>query len=318
MTARSDFLQSWLTNHFKTDNIQITPLQGDASFRRYFRIQHNNTSYIVMDAPPELEDVHPFVHVTHVFSAHNIHVPHIFAENLEHGFLLLTDFGDRLYFKELNADNVDELYKSALETLVRIQTCQVAFPPFDAAFIQKELDNFEHWFLERHLTIKIRHLHKYFKVLIDSAINQPQVCVHRDYHSRNLVCLDSGGVGVLDFQDAVWGPVTYDAVSLLRDCYIDWPREQVETWANDFYKMAGIHSISADEFLRCFDLMGVQRHLKALFIFARKYIRDDSHHYLPDIPRTFQYVLDVSENYPELSEFRKILVGEVAPRVLLS
>jgi aminoglycoside/choline kinase family phosphotransferase len=185
-------------------------------------------------------------------------------------------------------------------------------------FIQKELDNFEHWFLDRYLCVQIPQLQKTFDFLISSATNQPQVCVHRDYHSRNLIRLANNGVGVLDFQDAVWGPVAYDAVSLLRDCYINWPRKQVEQWAENFRKMAELKHVSPEEFLRWFDLMGIQRHLKALFIFARKYIRDSSHHYIPDIPRTFQYVLDVSESYPELSEFRRVLIGEVAPKVLVA
>ena len=315
MDSRLLALQPWLINHFNTDNIQITPLQGDASFRRYFRVQHNDTRYIAMDAPPELEDIKPFIHVAREFGQLDIHVPHIFAENLEHGFLLLTDFGDSLYSQELQPHNADLLYTSALETLVRIQTCQVAFPPFDAVFMQKELDNFQHWFLNRYLNVQLPHLQKVFDFLIHAAVIQPQVCVHRDYHSRNLMCLPDNQVGVLDFQDAVRGPVTYDAVSLLRDCYINWPREQVEQWAEHFRKTAGLNNVSPAEFLRWFDLMGIQRHLKALFIFARKYIRDSSHHYIPDIPRTLQYVLDVSEKYPELHDFRRVLLDEVAPKV---
>jgi N-acetylmuramate 1-kinase len=310
-------LQSWLINHFRSDDIQITPLQGDASFRRYFRVQHNNTSYIAMDAPPELEDIKPFIHVAREFRQLDIQVPDIFAENLEHGFLLLTDFGDSLYFKELQPHNADLLYTSALETLVRIQTCQVAFPLFDAAFIQKELNNFQHWFLERYLNVQISGLQKVFDFLINAVVAQPQVCVHRDYHSRNLICLQDNQVGVLDFQDAVWGPVTYDAVSLVRDCYINWPRRQVEQWAEHFRRIAGLNQVSPEEFLRWFDLMGIQRHLKALFIFARKYIRDSSHHYIPDIPRTLQYVLDVSETYPELHDFRQELLDKVAPKVFI-
>lgn len=318
MGARFLALQPWLINHFNSDNIQITPLQGDASFRRYFRIQHNDTSYIAMDAPPELEDIKPFIHVACEFRQLDIQVPHIFAENLEQGFLLLTDFGDRLYSKALHPDNAELLYTSALETLVRIQTCQVAFPLFDAAFMQKELNNFQHWFLDRYLNVQLPNLQKVFDFLIHSAITQPQVCVHRDYHSRNLICLADNQVGVLDFQDAVWGPITYDVVSLLRDCYISWPRHQVEQWVENFRKIAGLNTVSPEEFLRWFDLMGIQRHLKALFIFARKYIRDNSHHYIPDIPRTLQYVLDVSEGYPELHDFRQALLDKVVPKVFMT
>ncbi|MFU8798230.1 MAG: phosphotransferase, partial [Gammaproteobacteria bacterium] len=156
----------------------MVPLQGDASFRRYFRVQHNDTRYIAMDAPPHLEDIKPFIHVSNQFRQLEINVPQIFAENLEQGFLLLTDFGDRLYFKELRPNTADTLYQSALSTLLRIQACKTTFPVFDAAFIQKELDNFQHWFLERHLHIIIPNVQKYFDVLIQSAINQPQVCVH--------------------------------------------------------------------------------------------------------------------------------------------
>lgn len=306
-----DNLRAWLVNHFKTDAFSLTPIPGDASFRCYFRIQHKDQSFIAMDAPPPLEDVRPFIAIAKKFAAQQVQVPEILAAHLEEGFLLLTDFGDRLFLKELQLSNADQLYTAALTTLLQIQTCDPNdIPHFDRAFMQKELSAFQEWFLEKHLNVNLPAslLQHTFEYLIDSAEQQPQVCVHRDYHSRNLMCLNNGEVGVLDFQDAVLGPITYDAVSLLRDCYIDWPSKQVEAWADNFRQQA-CKQVSSAQFLQWFDLMGIQRHLKALFIFARKYIRDNDPNYLADIPRTLQYVIDVSERYPALREFRQVCVA---------
>lgn len=317
---RLDQLHEWSIKELKTSAIQLKPLAGDASFRRYFRLHLTERTLIAMDAPPQQENMHPFVAIAQAFAKLDINVPHILACNLEHGFMLLDDLGDHLYLNLLNSQNVDMLYEKAFDALLRIQTCQQnipewTLPHFDQRHIQRELDLFPEWFLTKHLKLTIdselqKILDKTCSTLINSALEQPQVCVHRDYHSRNLLLVEDTHVGVLDFQDAVWGPITYDLVSLLRDCYIDWPREKVEQWALQFHNHA-LKKNSPQLFLKWFDLMGIQRHLKVLGIFARLCYRDNKPNYLNDIPRILNYVLTVSENYPELAPLRNFLKSTV-------
>lgn len=327
MNERFLNLQQWLKHTLHLSDLQLQPLAGDASFRRYYRLQLSpQQTYMIMDAPPGVEDVKPFMAIAETFSALGVCVPQILAADVEQGFLVLSDFGDRLYLTELTAQNADQLYQTALHALIKIQRYQdrqpLSLPVFDAAFMMRELTFFEEWFLAKHVkeTIPAKLLQQVYRLLIESAEQQPQLCVHRDYHSRNLMVLPDKQVGILDFQDAVWGPAVYDAVSLLRDCYIAWPRAQVEQWVMDFYQYsceAGILKNAAPEqYLRWFDLMGVQRHLKAIFIFARKFHRDGSTHYLADIPRTLEYVLDVSSRYSELRDFHAVLVDKIAPKIM--
>lgn len=323
--SRLTALCAWLNSVLKTSDITPTPLVGDASFRRYFRLQMQGRSLIAMDAPPELENSQSFVNVAQCFSASGIRVPTIYATDLAQGFLLLEDLGDKLYLRELTADNADVLYQNALASLLQIHRCQEVsvhtLPHFDTAFIERELYAFQEWFLAKYLQVQLPQqvLTDAFAVLAASAAEQPQVCVHRDYHSRNLLVLEQNEVGVLDFQDAVWGPITYDAVSLLRDCYIAWPKERVYSWILNFYQCtcdAGlIANIPVDQFIRWFDLMGMQRHMKAIFIFARKYLRDSTPMYLADIPRALTYILDVSARYPEFATLRRHLLDQVMPRM---
>ena len=321
---RFNVLQAWLADTLKLSTLNLIPLAGDASFRRYYRLRLSaDQSYMVMDAPPGLEDVKPFIAIAQAFATLGVRTPQIFASNIEQGFLLLTDFGDRLYLSELNDDNVDELYSIALNALLKIQTCQPEFHApltvFDKDFMTRELQLFEEWFLARHLQVVIpqKILQGVYDVVITSAESQPQRCVHRDYHSRNLLILPDSEVGVLDFQDAVWGPVTYDVISLLKDSYIDWPRVRIIRWAENFWEQsitAGLlPRVSFEQYLRWFDLMALQRHLKVLFIFARKFHRDGSTHYLSDIPRTLNYVMDIAKDYTELGAFYTILEQEIAP-----
>ena len=234
------------------------------------------------------------------------------------GFLLLSDLGDRLYLPELTAGSVERLYGDAMGALLTLQACGPAtdeLPPYDEALLREEMERFRHWYLERHLGVHMDAeqqavLDGAFALLVASALEQPRVCVHRDYHSRNLL-VHTHNPGILDFQDAVIGPVTYDLVSLLRDCYIAWPQEQVYDWVRGYH--AGLYRqiVIAEEdearFQRWFDLMGVQRHLKAAGIFARLNIRDGKPGYLQDIPRTLGYVMAVSRRYPELREFHDLL-----------
>jgi len=314
-------LKHWLSQQFSLKDFELEPLQGDASFRRYYRLNINHKNYIAVDASPETENSAAFVRLSQAFGELNIHVPKVLAHNLEQGFLLLTDLGDDVLFrvlnqnsnKNLNTNKIDEYYQQSLRELAKIQQCQINLPGFDADFMKNELNLFKEWFLKKHLKLKLsktiqKILNNSFEILLYSAVSQPQCCIHRDYHSRNLMCLSDDQIGILDFQDAMIGPMTYDLVSLVRDCYIDWPVEQVNAWAEDFYMQYVRNLISSkSEFMRYFDLMGIQRHLKAVFIFARKFHRDNADSYLKDIPRTLKYIIDVSQDYAELIELRKLM-----------
>ncbi len=320
-------LQQWLHQSLAKQSFHIQPITGDASFRRYFRIQLANQSYIAMDAPPDKEDCRPFIAIARAFARLGVQVPQIFAFDLSRGFLLLNDFGDRLYLNELTPDNFAQLYFNALAILPRIQACDSVadwtLPHFGHTFILREWQLYIDWVVNKHYGIQLNVHEQHvltdtFNLLSHAAAAQPQVCVHRDYHSRNLLRLAEDGIGVLDFQDAVWGPITYDAVSLLRDCYIDWPRADIEKLIAAFYQLlrdAGqLKKASLAEFIRWFDLMGIQRNLKALGIFARLNHLYDRPNYLQYMPRGLNYVLQVSENYPELKAFRQFLQrGAMAP-----
>lgn len=322
---RHKVLTHWLKTQIGKE-VSLLPLLGDASFRRYFRTQLGDQKVIVMDAPPHLENTHSFVKVAKAFQQADICVPDIFKMDLDLGFLVISDFGDRLYFKELHENNAEILYFKTFEPLLRIQLCPYfekgELPLFDQQFLLKELAFFKEWFLKVYLNLELSEelLDDTFNFLVAAATEQPQVCVHRDYHSRNLILLENDSVGILDFQDAVIGPITYDLVSLLRDCYIVWPRSKVIHWALTFYKMAksehaSLKDVSPEQFMRWFDLMGIQRHLKAIFIFARKFKRDGVSAYLADIPRTLNYILEVSQYYPELKLFREQVETQILPKI---
>lgn len=315
---RNAQLRAWLTTQLD-ETFALTKVSSDASFRRYWRASHAGRTLIVMDAPPALEDCGRFVDLARRFRAIGVNTPEIYAENRAEGFLLLTDFGDRVYLGQLAAERADRLYGDALGALAIIQSCGPleGLPRYDASFLQRELDLFAEWFLEARLGLILDEetrslLGRVNALLIASALEQPQVCVHRDFHSRNLMLTDSGNPGVLDFQDAVVGPVTYDLVSLLRDCYIAWPAARVADWALGYCQLARQSGILGEDdparFLRWFDLMGMQRHLKACGIFSRLHLRDGKPHYLGDIPRTLGYVIEVAEKYDELAEFRRFLI----------
>ncbi len=325
MTDRTEIIFDWLKSHgYPVKDLQ--PASSDASFRRYLRADMGDLTHIVMDAPPENEDCRPFVDIARALFDSGLHVPQILEEDLEQGFLLLDDLGDRLYLDELDKQTVERLYGDALGALITMQSSGPAgdvLPPYDEDLLMQEMELFREWFLKVHLGLELDDetnvmLDQAFRFLADSALGQPQVCVHRDYHSRNLMVTDSHNPGILDFQDAVFGPVTYDLVSLLRDCYIAWPREQVEDWALGFHELAmqsGIlnRELHDDEqqFLVWFDLMGVQRHLKAIGIFARLNHRDGKPGYLDDIPRTLNYVEEVSSRYPELKGLHDLVAARV-------
>lgn len=318
MDLRLEQLKKWLqSSDIGYDDIQ--PASADASFRRYFRIYDNNKTYIVMDAPPEKEDCRPFIDIAEMLLRFGLHVPKILQQDIKQGFLLLSDLGDTVFLSELNNDNVDQMYSSAMDALLLLQqNTPVNLPNYDEKLLRTELNLFPDWYLTKQLKITITESQKavleaVFDILIQNALSQPQVYVHRDYHSRNLMVNkdQAGKPGVIDFQDAVIGAVTYDLVSLLKDCYISWSREKVVLWVASFRVKAEslgiIENVEAKQFLRWFDLMGLQRHLKVAGIFSRLKHRDGKTGYLKDIPRTMDYVFEVLELYPELDDFKKLL-----------
>ena len=310
---RIDELTNWLQQQFPGQRITVQPLAGDASFRRYFRVQENDNVYVAMDAPPDNEDCRPFVQVAATLAKRGVRVPHIHAQDLERGFLLLDDFGDTLLQHALTPAQAGDLYTTAIDALVNWQEHGLSeLPRFDAAFAYQEIERFYEWFLIKHCQLSLSDqddaiLKDAFRRLAQGSEEQPQTLIHRDYHSRNLLVLPDQQLGVIDFQDAMIGPVTYDLVSLLRDCYIAWPDDQVRAWALYYFDEASrrqiVPHIDAETFLRWFDWQGVQRHLKAIGTFARLFHRDNKPGYLPDIPRTLNYVLAISAKYPELHAF---------------
>ena len=329
MPERLEKLKNWLESELDFSEYTLKPASADASFRRYFRVLHQGESLIVMDAPPDNEDSRPFIDVSRMLFDVGLNVPAVIDYDLEQGFLLLSDLGSRPYLDELNGDSVERLYGDALSALATIQTCVTwgaGLPAYDRALLLKEMGLFREWLLGKHLAITVDAtqaalVDAVFSLLADNALQQPQVCVHRDYHSRNLMVTQRNNPGILDFQDAVVGPVTYDLVSLLRDCYIDWPRAQVEDWALGYQQLAlqsGIlreEHCDPDSFLRWFDLMGMQRHLKAAGIFARLNHRDGKPGYLGDIPRTLAYVVEVASRHDELKEFGVFVETQVMSRL---
>ncbi len=312
-------LDCWLRKELALPVADIAPASADASFRRYFRVKYNGTTRIVMDAPPDKEDIQPFIAISALLAGLGLHVPEVLEQDDRRGFLLLTDLGSRQYLGELNGSSAQQLYGDALQALILLQSCPAAelqrIPEYDRALLQAEMALFRDWYLEQLLKVSLTDeqremLEASFAFLISAALEQPRVLVHRDYHSRNLM-VDEPNPGVLDFQDAVAGPVSYDLVSLLRDCYIAWPRERVEEWVTQYHGQAvraGIlQQVDIDQLLRWFDLMGVQRHLKAIGIFSRLNIRDGKPGYLKDIPRTMGYIEEVCRRYPELQGLGEIV-----------
>ena len=329
MPERLEALKYWLEEELSFSEYTLNPASADASFRRYFRVHHNGASFIVMDAPPEKEDSHPFITVSKLFFDIGLNVPEVIDVNPDKGFLLLSDLGSESYLDTLNNETVERLYGDALGALATLQSRiseYVGLPAYDVALLLSEMELFSEWLLGKHLGIGLsatqQHmLEAVFSRLADNALSQPQVCVHRDYHSRNLMVTAVNNPGILDFQDAVIGPFTYDLVSLLRDCYIQWPRERVEDWALGYHVLALQTGILQDQhddpqaFLQWFDLMGMQRHLKAAGIFARLNHRDGKPGYMADIPRTLSYVTEVAARYDDLQLFGEFVEREVMVRL---
>jgi aminoglycoside/choline kinase family phosphotransferase len=324
LSERQAQLTRWVGDLLGAPGVELKPASADASFRRYWRVRHRGTSLILMDAPPQSEDCGRWADLARRFAAIGLHTPEIHAEDRARGFLAISDLGERLYLRELNDESADRLYGDALAALATIQACGPleGLPSYDGAFVRRELAIFRDWLLGQHLgaTLDPQEEAGWGRVcdlLAANALEQPQVCVHRDFHSRNLMVTEPPSPGILDFQDAVVGPVTYDLVSLLRDCYIAWEPERVVDWALGYLQLAvqsGIlPPVEPERFLRWLDLMGAQRHLKAIGIFARLKHRDGKPDYLGDIPRTLAYVRDVARRYPELADLDRLIRVRLDP-----
>lgn len=306
----------WLENDLRLPVKYCEAASSDASFRRYFRVTLPEQQLIVMDAPPEKENIKQFTKVAELLRFSDVYIPAIYHQNLDEGFLVLEDFGSQSFLDKVNANNANELYGSAMASLLTLQVNtdinKTDLPHYDTALLQRELGIFEEWFIHKAsgLEIPAEIWDDACRILLESALEQPVTCVHRDYHSRNLMVLNDNAIGIIDFQDAVIGPVTYDLASLLRDCYIAWPQNQVSIWVSQYYQMlkqAGVIVCDLPQFTRWFDLMGMQRHLKAIGIFSRLNLRDGKPGYLKDIPRTLNYVMAQAQAYPELADFHDFL-----------
>jgi N-acetylmuramate 1-kinase len=320
-------IAQWVSVDLSLGPIELAPASADASFRRYFRVKRGRETYIVMDAPPGKEDLQPFLKVAALLSKVGVHVPEVLGCDATRGFLLLSDLGSRQYLDSLKAGReVDTLYADALAALARMQLAGRdqfgILPEYDRELLVREMALAPEWFLGRHLGLVLdanmrAMLDDLFELLVASALAQPQSFVHRDYHSRNLMICAERNPGILDFQDAVRGAVTYDLVSLFKDCYIAWPEARVRAWALQFREsllQAGWAVARDDaEFLRWFDLMGLQRHIKVLGIFARLWYRDGKRGYLADLPLVLAYTRAAAERYAETADFARFLALRVEP-----
>ena len=324
---RQRLFTDWLISLFPNESFTIAPASADASFRRYFRASFHDKSLIIMDAPPQLEDCKPFLHVAKLFENAGVHVPHIHAQDLEQGFLLLSDLGASTYLQALNETNANKLYSAATDALITIQLSsrENVLPNYDEALLRRELNLFPEWYIAKHLGVTLTkkqsdNLEKVFQRIITNNLAQPRVYVHRDYHSRNLMLSEPNGQarfphlnplpqageeakekgnllsspGILDFQDAVYGPITYDLASLFKDAYIKWDEEELMDWIIRYWEKARSAGLPVredfGEFYRDYELMGVQRHIKVLGIFARLYHRDGKDGYLKDMPLVMDYL----------------------------
>ena len=330
MSQRITLLENWLKSDCGLTDFTLEAASEDASFRRYFRVRlADGHTRIVMDAPPDKEDCAPFVDIAQRLQAAGVHAPQIHVYDLEQGFLLLEDLGGRSYLDVLDDESVERLYGDALAALMSMQACidPAGLPEYDEELLQKEMALFPEWLLQKHLELELSEteqamLEESFAKLTSAALEQPRVFVHRDYHSRNLMADTVQPPGIIDFQDAVQGPVTYDLVSLLRDCYIRWPIARVDEWAWGYYQLSVQSGVLQDKheshFMRWFDLMGAQRHLKATGIFARLAHRDGKQGYLADVPRTLGYIVEIAERREELHSLAAFIQEKVLSSPCLS
>lgn len=318
-------LIDWINSQDGFELSELEMVSGDASFRRYFRFHQDGQSIIAVDAPPEYENSRQFVEVAKSYAKVGLPVPEIYCFDYDKGFYCQQDFGNVQFSANLNLQTADKLYQTALALLPKVQQCTTTdtarLPAFDNALLEREFYLFSHWLIEVHLGLRLSSnelsiMQNTFSALTEQFLQQPQVGVHRDYHSRNLMLLDKDRVGVIDFQDAVIGPITYDAVSLLRDCYQPWPRELVDKWLKQFHH-AYYSQYPWQDFKKWFDFTGMQRHIKASGIFARLFHRDGKHTYLKDVPATLKYIVQVASEYPQCEEFGRLVADKILPSVEL-
>jgi aminoglycoside/choline kinase family phosphotransferase len=319
---------AWTRHALDDASLTLQPASSDASFRSYWRTTHGGQSWIVMDSPPQREDPRPWLAIGARLAAAGLHVPKVAAQDLQQGFLLIEDLGSKLYLDELNEANADQLYGDAMDALLTMQTKVASddLPPFDHAVLVSGLEVMPEWFLQRHLGHtpacgEWDVLEAAFDVIVRNALAQPRCFVHRDFHSRNLLVVDANNPGIIDFQGALHGPLTYDLASLLRDAYIAWPRARVEGWVESYrHRLLGAGvidaSVDAARFLRWFDLTGLHRHVRVLGQFYRLWYRDGKPGYLKDVPQVYRYVIEVARSYPELADFAALLERHASGRDL--
>lgn len=320
---RQQQLNDWLKSLYPEQQFTLAPASADASFRRYFRATFATQTLVVMDAPPQHEDCRPFIRIAQLFAEAGVHVPQIIAQDLEQGFLLLSDLGNTTYLQALNTDTNRALYTDACNALIKIQLASKdhVLPPYDEAVLLREMRLFPEWYIEKHLQTKLTEqqaakLESVFQRIVQNNLAQPKVYVHRDYHSRNLM-LATPNPGILDFQDALYGPITYDLASLFKDAYIGWREADVLDWLIRYWENARKAGLPVHEdfgeFYRDYEWMGVQRHLKVLGIFARLYHRDGKEGYLKDMPLVMAYLRKACERYIDLKPLLNLL-DELEPQ----
>jgi len=316
---RQQQLTEWLHRQFPGKDFTLAPASVDASFRRYFRATFTEGgTLIAMDAPPQHEDCRPFLHIARLFEEAGTHVPHVFAQDLQQGFLLLSDLGNTTYLQALDANSAPRLYGAAVDALIKIQLAsrKNELPPYDEALLLREMRLFPEWYIAKHLNVTLTdrqhaRLEQTIVRILANNLAQPCVYVHRDYHSRNLMQVDENNPGILDFQDAVYGPITYDLASLFKDAYIRWEEEEIMDWLIRYWekaRKAGL-PVRADfgEFYRDYEWMGVQRHIKVLGIFARLYHRDGKDGYLKDMPLVMEHLRRACMRYNDLKPLLNLL-----------
>ena len=322
-TTRDQLVTDWVASRFPDQSVRITPASADASFRRYFRLDDaQGGSHIVMDSPPGLEDVRPWLRMHDLLEPNGVRVPRVLARDEEQGFLLLEDLGGPTLARHIDDANADAWFDAAFAQLIRLQQIPVpeGMGSFGEALLQRDAGLFDEWFLQRHLGLQLdcgelETLQLAHRRLMDNALQQPQVLTHRDFMPRNLMPID-GGPAVLDFQDLVRGPIAYDPVSLFKDAFLSWPIERVDGWLARYHARATRAGVPVPElkiFLRDADWMGIQRHLKILGIFSRLHYRDGKTRYLPDVPRFIRYLDEVLPRYPELAGLRTLLDKRIKP-----
>ncbi len=324
---RQNQLTAWLSSLYPNQTFTIAPASADASFRRYFRATFaDGTTKIVMDAPPQHENCEPFLHIGKLFEDAGTHVPHVYAKDLAQGFLLLSDLGNTTYLQALNQGNARQLYGAATDALIKIQLAskKEELPPYDEALLRRELNLFPEWYIARHLGVTLTEkqqaaLEQCFRRILANNLAQPCVYVHRDYHSRNLMFVPENNPGILDFQDAVYGPITYDLASLFKDAYIRWEEADAMDWLIRYWEKARKAGLPVREdfgdFYRDYEWMGVQRHIKVLGIFARLCHRDGKDGYLKDMPLVFSYLHSACARYLDLKPLQ-VLLEELHPEAI--